>query len=448
MTWPDTSTDAASTRPPGCGTQPAASAFQLTLAFGAMLVIYGLAFFQRTGIPGTIFDELQQGFRLSATAVTALGSVFVYVYAGMQLIAGFSADRYGGRRTLLVGSTIMCVGAFAFPCSESAAMLFASRALIGFGTSFVYLSIVKEVDTLFAPRHFAGLLGLTLLASYAGNIAATLPFERAVRAFGWRHSLLAVACLSLLATIVAWCMLRRLAPVATTRPRMSWRLLWDVLRNARSHGLLVCGLINFPITFVIQAILGKKFLEDAVGLSSAGAAGFLLVMGATCGMAGGLGGPALRLTAQRRKPVILFAVGMILASTSLMWAAVLCDAPSWVFLIAYVLLASSILGSPATLATMKEVNRPEAVAVTISVLNTAVYIGVGVVGNLAGLILDSFAHQAEVTDARIVYPPRAYAVLFATLTLLALVSMFVTLLKIPETRGQPVTLEEIERELA
>ena len=120
------------------------------LAFAAMIVIYGLAYFQRTGIPGTIFDELQHDFRLSASAVTALGSVFVYVYASMQLMAGMAADRYGGRKTLLFGSLVMCVGAAVFPCAHTASLLFISRILIGFGSSFVYLSIVKEVDTLFS----------------------------------------------------------------------------------------------------------------------------------------------------------------------------------------------------------------------------------------------------------------------------------------------------------
>ena len=134
------------------------------VAFAAMLVIYGLAYFQRTGIPGTIFDELQHDFGLSASAVTALGSVFVYVYAGMQLVAGIAADRYGGRERCC-SAAWSCVPERSCSLRASATMLFASRVLIGFGSSFVYLSIVKEVDTLFPVRHFAGLLGLAMLAS-------------------------------------------------------------------------------------------------------------------------------------------------------------------------------------------------------------------------------------------------------------------------------------------
>jgi predicted MFS family arabinose efflux permease len=178
-------------------------------------------------------------------------------------------------------------------------------------------------------------------------------------------------------------------------------------------------------------------------LSSAQAAAFLLVMAVVSGVAAASGGFVLRLTGHRRKPVILFAVSMILLSTSLMLVAVWCRASGRVYLIAYVLLALSILGSPANLATMKEVNRPDAVAVAISVLNTAVYLGVGLAGNLAGAVLDLFAHNAAAGESRIVYPAEAYATLFACLAGLALVSTLVTALQIPETRGCPVTLEEL-----
>ena len=416
------------------------------VAFGAMAVIYGLAYFQRTGVPGTVFDELQHDFGLSASAVTALGAVFIYVYAGMQLVVGMAADRYGGRRTLLFGSVVMCAGAAIFPCAHSTAMLFASRVLIGFGSSFVYLSIVKEVDTLFAARHFAGLLGLAMLASYLGNIAATLPFERAVHSFGWRDTLLAVAGMSLVAVAVAWVVLRRLEQVPIRRGGIPLWLVWNVLRNRRSRALLVCGMINFPVAFVIQGVLGKKFLQDAVGLSSADAAAFVLVMASACGAAAVCSGPVLRLTGQRRKPVILGATGMILLSTALMLLAVLTAAPGWVFLAGYVLLALSTIGLPASAAAMKEVNRPDAVAVTISVLNTVAYVGVGVLSNAAGAILDAFGGHAEIAEARIVYPPAAYATLFACLTGLALASTLVTIFLVPETQGRAMTLQEIEGE--
>jgi len=425
-----------------------ASATGKVVALVAMLVLYFFAFFQRAGIPGTIFNELQQDFQMSAFAVAGLGAVFFYVYAGMQLVVGMAADRYGGGRALLFGSGFMCAGALLFPLTHSVATLYASRLLIGFGSSFIFLSIVKEVDVLFASRHFVNLMGVVLMVSYAGSIAATLPFERAVHAFGWRDSLMGVGVLTVAALIVAWAVLRRVNHAAPRPTGVPVRLLWDVVRNSRSRPLLVCALINFPVVFAIQSVLGKKFLEDSVGLSPAKAATFVLVMALMCGLAGLCGGPALRLTGQRRKPLLIVGAAAILLSALLMLAGVLLNAPGWLFLVAYVLLALSTIASPASVATMKELNRPGAVGVAISVQNAVVYVGVGILGNVGGAILDLFRDGAQVTESGIAYPAAAYATFFGVLSTLGLFSLLAAMLFVPETQGRALTIEEVEQALA
>jgi predicted MFS family arabinose efflux permease len=402
-----------------------------------MLVLYFFAYFQRAGVPGTIFDELQRDFALSASAVTGLGAVFVYVYAGMQLAVGVAADRYGGRRMLLFGGALMCAGAVAFPFAGSAGSLYATRILIALGSSFVYLSIVKEVDTLFAPERFAGLMGVVLTVMFLAGLAATLPFERAAHAWGWRNSLAGVGAMSSAGLLVAWAALRRLDRPSLRHAGLPLGLLWEVVRNRRSLPMLVAYLVNFPVVFTMQAVLGKKFLQDVAGLSSKGAAATVLVMTLTCVVAAVCGGPALRLTRQRRKPLLIGAPASILAAILLMLVGVLLRAPPWVFLTAYVLLGLSTLASPAGTAAMKELNRPDAVAIAISVLNGAVYVGVGVLASAAGTVLDLYRSSArEAPGGSIVYPAAAYAVLLAGLAALATASLLVTARLVPETGGR------------
>ena len=62
-------------------------------AFATMGSIYFFSYFQRVGVPGTIFNELQSSFAATAAAVTALSSIYLYIYAGAQLIVGMLADR-------------------------------------------------------------------------------------------------------------------------------------------------------------------------------------------------------------------------------------------------------------------------------------------------------------------------------------------------------------------
>ena len=409
----------------------------------AMVSLYFFSFFLRTAIPGTIFDELQSDLHLSASSVTALGSLFLYVYAAMQLFVGLAADRFGGTRTLLVGSLFMVAGAAVFPWCSTKTALFASRAVTGFGASFMYLCIIKELDLLFGHRRFAVALGISLFFGYSGGIFAMLPFERIVAQFGWRASLVGISIAIGVAWVLAWSTLRGLTHFQPTQTRLSIRPLWEVLKNRRSQGLLIVSLINYPSYFVMQAAIGKKFLQDYAGLTSARGASFTMAMMATSATLMLAAGPLLRLTGQRRKPHLLATSVVLLVANIALVAGVLWGAPEWHFFVCYGLLAISTAAAPAGNATMKELNRPSTVGAAIAMYNGLAYIGVAILVNLSGYVLDLFRDQAKITEHAVHYPPAAYASLFTTLAALSVVSLVVTWF-VPETSGQQAAEEAFE----
>jgi len=133
-------------------------------AFILLLLMSGLyfvSFFQRVAVPGTIFNELQRDFAASASAVTALGAIYLLIYASLQLFIGMLADRHGGVKITLICGLCLCIGSILFPLSNSLWVLYLSRALVGVGASGMYLCIIKETDTLFSARNFAPLIGLS-----------------------------------------------------------------------------------------------------------------------------------------------------------------------------------------------------------------------------------------------------------------------------------------------
>ena len=173
-----------------------------------MCLLYFFSYFQRIAVPGICFDELQVDFKASAAAITALGSIFLYIYGFAQFFIGVLADRYGGRRTMLAGASILAAAGIMFPLSNSLPMLYISRAILAAGASTIFLSLVKEIDTLFNPRHFAIWLGIALFMGYSGGIVGTYPLERAISHFGWRQALLGAGLLSLAALAIAFIVFR------------------------------------------------------------------------------------------------------------------------------------------------------------------------------------------------------------------------------------------------
>ena len=79
--------------------------------------IYFMSFFQRVAVPGTVFDEVQSEFGLSASGVAALGTLYLYLYGALQPLAGILSDSWGAGRTVLLSGLLLSVGAVAFPCA-------------------------------------------------------------------------------------------------------------------------------------------------------------------------------------------------------------------------------------------------------------------------------------------------------------------------------------------
>jgi len=405
-----------------------------TGTFAAMVSIYFFSSFQRVAVPGTIFDELQNEFGLSASSVAAMGSMFTWIYGLMQLVAGLFADRFGGRKTLIWGGLIMLTGSLIFPFAQSAWLLFAGRALTGFGASFIYLAIACELSRIFPIRQFSIWIGITLAVGFLGGMAATLPFERAAAVFGWRTSLVGTASLLLLALLSVILTTRQIGPSKFALGNGGLARIREVATNRRSHPIMVVSLLAYPIFFVVQAVLGKKFLQDFAGLSSSTAAGFIFIMTAVSTVCAVTGGFLPRFFQHRRKPGVFLGAVLLLLAVTFLLGGILMSASGWWFLAGFIMIAMAGLGTPSLIASNKELNAANNTGTTLSLNNALVYIGCGTFGYFGGLILDAHKHGALVHPEGLVYPTLAYIHLFLFLLVIAVLNFTFACL-VPETNG-------------
>jgi sugar phosphate permease len=119
------------------------SKFSRIAVFFLMVSIYFFSYFHRVAVPGTIFNELQHDFSATASAIAMLGAIVFYIYASTQVFTGLMVDRWGAGRILVIGGTVMALGAILFPLSHSMTFLYFSRILVGLGASLVFISMVK-----------------------------------------------------------------------------------------------------------------------------------------------------------------------------------------------------------------------------------------------------------------------------------------------------------------
>ncbi len=405
--------------------------------------VYFFSMFQRVAVPGTIFNELQSAFSASAAAVAALGAIYLYIYGGMQLAAGMLADWIGSSRTLSIGGALLAAGSMFFPYSDSATELYISRAVVGLGASLIYISMLKHIDISFSEKNFPLVFSFSIVAGYSGGLAGTYPFEKLLRFAGWRESLFLAGMICLVFVLFSSFRLRKTFSYRKTSN--SILTVRNILKNRAIFPVIISGSSNFSVYFILQATIGKKMLEDFAGLSSSHAASltFWMMLSAMASVL--FHGFAGKKTG-RRKPFCMAAACLSASGAGLVLINLIFLSSTPLFLLSYLMCAwagGNILN--ATL--IKEINPPEAAGTAVGIYNGAMYSSVAITANLAGVVMDIFRREAEVTPEAILYPAGAYIAIFsgcAALGIISIASATRIRERLPgkQPREQPVLLEE------
>ncbi len=393
--------------------------------------VYFFSYFQRIAVPGTIFNEIQSGFNLSATAVAGLGSLTFLIYGGMQIFAGITSDRFGGFRTFLMGGLLLSLSSILFSFSYSPAMLFIMRIFVGFSASFIFISLVKILTVIYDSEDFPFYLSISLIMGYSGGIFATYPLERAVSCMGWRNAFLIAGLACGVLAVAAGPVLNRARAAYTQKKTFSLKSLFIVLKNRHSFPVALSGAINYSVYMLFQTTIGKKYLQDSFNITSAQASFFTFVMMMTSTCFAFVSGYTSRLMGLR-KPFLLVANAITLAASIILFVNLSFVGSTKLVLLSYLLLAFSAAVSPVYITAMKEVNAVEVVSTSVGFYNSLAWFFIASAGYAAGRILDAFRHSAVEIAGIVIYPDAAYKMVCLVCIMLALVS-FLICLSIKET---------------
>lgn len=402
--------------------------------------LYFLANIQRVAIPGAIFSILQQDLGASAPAITALGSSFMYVYACCQLVTGVLAERCGGIRVMLVGSMFFCLGSLIFPYSSSLSWLYFARALAGFGASSLYLCLIKEIKQCSSDKNFSLMLSFMVLSGFCGGIVANAPFVVCVELMGWRRLLLLLAQLSLaLYVLFALCSRAVRKPPIRQEARFNLSTFLTVLRGRHNLHVYTFSGINFGMYYVIQTVIGKKFIEDYCGMSSGNAALIFSLMAILSALSGLSFATLSRMLGNRRCLFLRVAGIMGVIDFSVIVLHLIMDWRSPYLAVFFCLLALTASTASLTVPLMHETNDPDKAGSAISVMNFVSFIFVAILGNAVGYLMNLYAPLRDASGV-LVYSRNSYLAVFLVLLLLSFFSANSSL-RLRETMGKRLKVQ-------
>ncbi len=391
------------------------------IALGALF--YFFANFQRIAIPGAIFDLLQHELNVSAPYITTFGAIFMYIYAFNQLVIGVLVDRYGGMRVMLTGGIILALGALLFPLSSNLMVMYLSRALVGLGSSTFYLSLIKELRGCFSDKNFGLAISVMLFIGYTGGIAANAPFVFMMKYMSWREILIILGCVLFIGVAIFALLTTKIKlPEINRNVKMRALPFRLVLHKKHNRNLFSFACCNFGISYAIQTIIGKKFLEDFCLMSSAKAAVVLSIMAVIAAVFNIVNASMCKLCHNHR--VIFLKNASIITFSSLLIICVCLALNLRTDLIAVIfcVIAANASLTSLLVPVLHLTNRKMVSGTAVSIMNFCFFTMVGLLGTAMGFLLNLF--EPEKRGNVMVYSNHSYLDVFGLFLILSIFEMY------------------------
>lgn len=250
------------------------------IMFGMGAMYYCLAYFLRVS-PSVMKSDLISHFKITATEFGSLSSAYYNAYTPMQLFVGVIVDRLGARKVLVSACLICMIGLAIFIHANTLGIAKSGRFLIGFGSAFAYITVLKLVALWLPPNRFATAAGLTSAFGMSAGIFSQIYLADFVQKIGYKSALSTGLIAGLILSVVLFLVVRdapkekRIA-AKTSGNQLTFRQTLRGLRLVLTKGeTWVIGVVGMLLYLPASAFLdlwGIPYLETAYHVTTKKAA--------------------------------------------------------------------------------------------------------------------------------------------------------------------------------
>lgn len=262
--------------------------------------------------PSMMTNELMQAYQLDAAMLGNLAAFYYYAYTPMQLPVGLLIDHYGPRRLLIFASLVCALGTILFAISGQLLLAQIGRFLVGFGSSFGFVGVLK-LATLWLPiRRFAMISGLATTAGMVAAIIGDNALAFMVNLTGWRNTAYISAVLGiLLAFIIAIMMPDTYKKSAQSQWSEFKQLLKGAYQFVKDYRIWLNGIIGCILYLPLSAfaeLWGVPYLQNAMHYTGLEAANTISAVFLGWAIGGPLAGRLSDQTENRLLPMFIGAL--------------------------------------------------------------------------------------------------------------------------------------------
>ena len=361
--------------------------------WGTAISVYVLAVFHRTSLGVAGLDAAER-FGINSAQLSTFTIVQVAIYAAMQIPVGALLDRFGSKKLLGVGLTLLTVSQFAFAFVDSFGAALVCRVLLGMGDAMVFISVLRLVALWFSPRRTPMVTQMTGLLGQVGALAAVGPLAFSLHRFGWTPSYAVASSLGVVTGILLVIIVKDSPYADQRRDELRLRAIARTLKQAWLVPGTRLGLwSHFTSQFsanMFTMLWGFPFLVAGEGLSEATASVLLMAMTVTAMVSSPIiGTMTMRFPFSRSTLVLgIVAAAIVAWTTVLLWPG---RAPTWMLATLVVVIAVGGPGSMIGFDLARTFNPPTRIGSASGIVNTGGFIATLAGVAMVGIVLDRVA---------------------------------------------------------
>jgi MFS family permease len=245
--------------------------------FSAWLIIAVSAAFYSYDVllriaPGVMKQDLMLHYDISAAKLSGITSVYFLVYAPMQMPVGMLLDRYGPKFLLSLSGVICAVGIALFAATSLVSVAAMSRFMIGLGSAFAFVGVLKLASIMLPPSRFAFVSGLTMASGKFGATIGDHLIANLLLVESWQRICIQAAFLGgILTLLMLYLIPHDVHHKQQDSEGSSFRDIWGIVKKLSTNPQLwiiaLIGCLSYtPLTLYAEHF-GIEFLQVKYGIS-------------------------------------------------------------------------------------------------------------------------------------------------------------------------------------
>lgn len=216
----------------------------------------------RSSIPTTLTDHIMLHFGLDSAGVGALLGCYYYAYTFMQVPAGILLDKFGTRSIAAIATSLCAVGLFIFVCTTSTFIGAVGQTLVGIGSAFAFLTLIKYINSWFSPSQATTMTSISAAFGPIGPVCAGPAIAVLAHQMDWKDLITGFSFIGIGLAAVIYLLVRDKKGVTENSGKSSLKdSILFILKSKQIWILSIYALMIYAPISALADLWGVSFLK-------------------------------------------------------------------------------------------------------------------------------------------------------------------------------------------